>query len=142
MCFVKSNQDLNVGMSGKNIGTYLKSSLSKAGGAENLKSFNSLNIKPSAHAAYKISQSPTQTTQTTGGGESNSRSRQTTLVHRHSNPVGSLANLIGASSPSPNLTNANHLKQRLQSAAATTVSTAITGESAATNALPRIKINT
>lgn len=127
-------------MSGKNIGTYLKSSLSKAGGAENLKSFNSLNIKPSAHAAYKISQSPTQTGG--GGSESNSRSRQSTLVHRHSNPVGSLANLVGASSPSPNLTNANHLKQRLQSAAATTVSTAIAGESAATNALPRIKINT
>lgn len=131
-------------MSAKSMGTYLKSSLSK-GGAENLKSFNSLNIKPSMQAAYKQlssnSPSPSNHTNGTNGNESHgSRGRHsstTTLVHRHSNPAGSLVNLVG-SSPSPS--SSSNLKQRLQSA--TAVSTPITAADSPANALPRIKINT
>lgn len=120
-------------MSIKSIGTYLKSSLSK-GGAENLKSFNSLNIKPGTPTAtYKISSSPSPV------GPEPSRSRQSTLVHRHSNPAGSLVNLT-SSSPAPNVINPSGTLRR-QPSSSTAASTPISAESPTNAALPRIKIN-
>lgn len=119
-------------MSIKNIGTYLKSSLNK-NGSENLKSFNSLSIKPTQ--AYKLS-SPMNTASPNGG--ELIRTRQSNLVHRHSNPVSnysSATNLNGSLAISN--TNAN-LKARLQQ----TVAAAASIPDSPANALPRIKINT
>jgi hypothetical protein len=100
-----------VGVSIKNIGAYLKSSLNGGGGggkptangAENLKSFQSLNIKPSPQT-YKVNAPPpsSSTSIVSSHGQpassnghlispdlitARSSHRQANLVHRHSNPV-------------------------------------------------------
>jgi hypothetical protein len=74
---------LNVGVSIKNIGNYLKSSISRAN-PENLKSFNSLNIKTNP-------KTNSSTATSNGNGiltDSNKVRNSANLQHRHSNPTG------------------------------------------------------
>ncbi len=135
---------MNVGVSIKNIGNYLKSSITRTSNAEtNLKSFNSLNIK---------TKSSTTTTASNGNNSGSSAAGNTTngmstsnsngvltestkvknsanLQHRHSNPTGGTVHLTS--------TNVSSAKSRVLQAN----SNSISDNNNPANALPRIRIN-
>ena len=74
--------DLSVGVSIKNIGNYIKTSVSR-NNPEGLKSFNSLNIKTTSNL-----KNPNPSANI----YSDKARKSATLVHRHSNPSSSLSN--------------------------------------------------
>lgn len=137
---------MNVGVSIKNIGTYLKSSLGRSisGSTEgNLKNFNNLNLKQSSQN-YKINTSPSSQVAMHQNGNNADRRHSTTLIHRHSNPAGSLTNLSSSIAASnTNGTAAATLRRHQTTVLSSSPSSTSAATTAATDAaLPRIKINT
>lgn len=116
--------DLSVGVSIKNIGNYIKTSVSR-GNPENggLKSFNSLNIKTTSNNL--------KTNPSTNHIYSSDKGRKSaTLVHRHSNPSSSLSNNHHHASPlASHHHHVNSKPRALQQSTAAEV-----------NALPRIRV--
>ncbi len=103
--------DLSVGVSIKNIGNYIKTSVSR-NNPEGLKSFNSLNIKTASNL-----KTPNPSTNI----YSDKGRKSATLVHRHSNPSSSLSNTHSSNH------HVNSKSRTLQS-------------NAEANALPRIRV--
>ncbi len=122
MCFfILLILDLNVGVSIKNIGNYLKSTISRNNNnPENLKSFNSLNIKTNSSNNTKANSSTTNGVLT----DSNKVKNSANLQHRHSNPGGSTI----------------HTSSGLASAKSRAMQQNPLSDNPA-NALPRIRIN-
>ena len=121
-----------MGVSIKNLGNYLKSSITR-NSADALKTFNSLNIKPTSN--YKLNQTnssanSTQINETTMNSQTAVKARQSaSLTHRHSNPGSSYSNASTNPSSFKSRMNGNYQ----QSAASTIANDA--------SALPRIRIN-
>jgi hypothetical protein len=86
--FILNLKDLNVGVSIKNIGNYLKSSFSRTT-PETIKSFNSINVKPSS--AYNKANAISTPNNVLLANDSKPKQAAANLVHRHSNPIGSYA---------------------------------------------------
>lgn len=117
---LENQNNLSVGVSIKNIGNYLKTSVSR-NNPEGLKSFNSLNIKTTTS---NLKNNPSTNIYSEKGRKS------ATLVHRHSNPSSSLSTAHHGSS----MTN-HHVNSKTRGMQQN--STAITEASA----LPRIRVN-
>jgi len=126
---------LNVGVSIKNIGNYLKSTISRSSNnnnnPESLKSFNSLNIKTNSSNNTKTNSSTTNNNGVLT--DSNSKVKNSAnLQHRHSNPGGSTI---------------HHHNQHTSSGLASAKSRAMQQQNSnplsdnPANALPRIRIN-
>lgn len=132
-----------MGVSIKNIGTYMKSAMTTSTNPEStLKSFNSLNIKPSSGYKSNFS-SPVSTTTATGTANANANNQTTdsaskprqasNLVHRHSNPISSYSTSSNPNS-AMSMTVSNAAKSRALQQTPNSLN-----DSAA---LPRIRINT
>ncbi len=146
------------------MGTYLKTSITR-NSAEALKTFNSLNIKPSSTSNYtgnnKIGNLSSSTMQSeTNGNATKARQQSTSLAHRHSNPGSSYSTMSSSNNQHQQYSSNHHQNHQHQmangssssnvSASASAIKTAnratTNGQStnlAASNdpALPRIRIN-
>ena len=110
--------DMSVGVSIKNIGNYIKTSVSR-NNPEGLKSFNSLNIKTTTSNL----KTPNNNNPPSNIYSSDKSRKSATLVHRHSNPSSSLSNNHSSS----NNHHVNSKGRTLQ-------------QNSETNALPRIRV--
>jgi hypothetical protein len=132
-------------MSIKSIGNYLRTSLAKSsrepivhgGGAEGLKSFNSLNIKASSgYKTYNPYASTMRGGVETGGRGAPVKQHINSFVNRQTNQINDLeAYVAGGGAGSAKLAASGGEKQRAVESGRGTHS------SMAMNALPRIKIN-
>ena len=131
---------MNVGVSIKNIGSYLKTTVSKQNTESNLKTFNSLNVKTNLKNALS---SPAQSTasnyQNSNVNTDLVKNRNSSnLVHRHSNPNPSFTN-----SNQSNFLNQNVAINAPGSSKLKNVQQIPNSLSDSTpKSLPRIKINT